>query len=87
MTITNAAASSLVSVAIFGAATSLNYAASGFVDWRLVGLLLAGGVIGGAAGLMVAKRFETRSAALRRAFAALVILVALYVAWRAVAAF
>jgi len=87
MTITNAAASSLVSVTIFGAATSLNYAASGLVDWRLVGLLLAGGVIGGVAGLMVAKRLKTRSAFLRRAFAVLVIIVAGYVAWRAVAAF
>lgn len=79
-----ATASSLVSVAIFGAATSLNYAVSGLVDWRLAGLLLAGGVVGGAAGLMVSKRLAGRQLVLRRAFAILVILVAIYVAWRAI---
>ncbi len=87
MTIANAAASSLVSVTIFGAATSLNYAVSGLVDWRLVGLLLSGGVVGGVTGLLVAKRLASRSNVLRRAFAGLVILVALYVAWRAVSVF
>lgn len=86
MTMTNATASSLVSVAIFGAATSLNYAASGLVDWRLAALLLAGGAIGGVVGLMIAKRLATRALALRRGFAALVLLVAGYVAWRAIGA-
>lgn len=84
MTITNAAASSLVSVTIFGAATSLNYAASGLVDWRIVGLLLTGGAIGGVSGLMVVERLASRSPYLRRAFATLVIMVAAFVAWRAI---
>jgi len=79
-----ATASSLVSVAIFGAATSLNYAASGLVDWRLAGLLLGGGLIGGLAGLALSKRLAGRQLVLRRSFAVLVILVAAYVAWRAV---
>ncbi len=85
MTIANATASSLVSVALFGATTSLNYAASGLVDWRLVALLLAGGVGGGLAGLALAKRLAARGRVLRRAFAILVILVAAYVAARALA--
>jgi uncharacterized membrane protein YfcA len=79
-----ATASSLVSVAIFGAATSLNYALSGLVDWRLAGLLLGGGIIGGITGLMLAKKLAARQLILRRAFAILVMLVAAYVAWRAI---
>ena len=76
-------ASSLVSVTIFGAATSINYAASGLVDWRLAGLLLLGGTIGGIAGLAIAKKLSTRALLARRGFAGLVLIVAAYVAWRA----
>lgn len=86
MTLAYATASSLVSVAIFGAATSLNYAASGLVDWRLAGLLLGGGLVGGLAGLALAQKLASRQLVLRRAFASLVILVAGYVAWRALSA-
>ena len=46
MTLSNAAASSLVSVALFGAATSFNYAISGLVDWPVAGLFIVGGVVG-----------------------------------------
>ena len=83
MTMANATASSLVSVTIFGAATSLNYAASSLVDWRLAGLLLLGGTVGGLAGLFFAKRLTARALLARRMFAILVLLVAAYVAWRA----
>ncbi len=83
MTMAYATASSLVSVAIFGAATSVNYAFSGLVDWRLAGLLLGGGVVGGLAGLLLAKKLASHQLVLRRAFAGLVIIVAGYVAWRA----
>jgi uncharacterized membrane protein YfcA len=86
MTIANATASSLVSVTIFGAATSLNYAASGLVDWRLAGLLLLGGALGGLVGLAIAKKLATRALLARRGFAGLVLVVAAYVAWRAVSA-
>ncbi len=84
MNMANATASSLVSVALFGAATSLNYAASGLVDWRLAAILLGGGAMGGLVGLLLAGRLAGRQLVLRRAFAVLVILVAAYVAWRAV---
>jgi hypothetical protein len=83
MTIANAAASSLVSVALFGAATSANYALSGWVDWRLAGLLLAGGALGGLAGLRAAKAMATRAELARKTFALMVLGVALYVGWRA----
>jgi uncharacterized membrane protein YfcA len=83
MTLANATASSLLSVALFGAATSANYAASGLVDWRLAGLLLAGGVAGGIAGLFASRALATRIRLARTLFAILIILVAAYVAWRA----
>jgi uncharacterized protein len=81
-----ATASSLVSVALFGAATSANYAVSGLVDWRLVGLLLAGGAAGGAVGLAAAQRLAERAELARRLFAIMVLIVAAYVAWRAIGA-
>lgn len=86
MPIANATASSLVSVTIFGAATSLNYAASGLVDWRLACLLLLGGALGGLGGLAIAKKLATRALLARRGFAGLVLVVAAYVAWRAASA-
>jgi uncharacterized protein len=86
MTMANATASSLLSVALFGAATSANYAISGLVDWRLAGLLLLGGAIGGVIGLFAASRLTTRAPLARKLFAALILAVAAYVAWRAIGA-
>lgn len=83
MTIVNATASSLVSVTIFGAATSFNYALSGFVDWRLAGLLLLGGALGGLVGLRLSPVLAARRALLQRGFALMVLATAVYVAWRA----
>ncbi|MFT3725674.1 MAG: sulfite exporter TauE/SafE family protein [Hyphomonadaceae bacterium] len=82
MTMANATASSLLSVALFGAATSTNYALSGQVDWRLAGLLLLGGAAGGVAGLFAAKSLATRVRLARNLFAILILIVAAYVAWR-----
>jgi uncharacterized membrane protein YfcA len=79
MTMANATASSLVSVVIFGAATSANYALSGFVDIRLTLLLLGGGAAGGVAGLYVAKALANRVRVARLAFAWMVIAVAIFV--------
>jgi uncharacterized membrane protein YfcA len=83
MTLANAAASSLVSVALFGAATSLNYALSGWVDWRIAGVFILGGAVGGIFGVKGAALLAGRALLARRLFAALVLLVAAYVAWRA----
>lgn len=85
MTLANATASSLLSVTLFGAATSANYAVSGLVDWPLAGLLLAGGAAGGIAGLFAARALATRIRLARTLFAILIILVAIYVGWRALA--
>ena len=82
MTLANAAASSLVSVSLFGAATSLNYAASGWVDWPLFGLLVAGGVVGTVAGVPLARRLASRAVLARRLFAGMILVAAAYVAFR-----
>ncbi|WP_312166409.1 sulfite exporter TauE/SafE family protein [Phenylobacterium sp.] len=82
MTLANAAASSLVSVALFGAATSASYAASGLVDWPVFVALVAGGGMGALAGGPIAARLADKAALARRAFALMVLATAAYVAWR-----
>lgn len=86
MTLANAAASSLLSVALFGAATSANYALSGLVNWPVAGLFILGGVAGGWVGLRGAGLLADRATLARRLFAGLVLVVAAYVAWRALGA-
>ncbi len=81
MTLSNATASSLVSVAIFGAATSANYALSGMVDGRLTLLLLGGGIGGGVIGIIIAKRLANRIELGRKIFALLILSVAAFIAY------
>lgn len=83
MTLANAAASSLVSVALFGAATSVSYAASGLVDGRLFVALAVGGAAGVLLGARLAPRLAARALLARRLFAGLIVATAAYVAWRA----
>lgn len=85
MTLAHAAASSLVSVALFGAATSASYAASGLVDWPIFAALVAGGGAGALVARPIARRLESRADLARRGFALMVVATAAYVAWRAVA--
>lgn len=82
MTLANAAASSLVSVVLFGAATSASYAISGLVDWPVFAALVAGGGVGALAGGPLAARLAGHAASARRAFALMVLATAAYVAWR-----
>jgi uncharacterized membrane protein YfcA len=82
MTLAHAAAASLLSVTVFGAATSANYAISGMVDWPIAGLFVAGGALGGFIGLKGAHILAARALLARRLFAGLVLLVAAYVAYR-----
>ncbi|MDJ0922179.1 MAG: sulfite exporter TauE/SafE family protein [Henriciella sp.] len=86
MTMANATASSLVSVSIFGAATSANYALSGLVDGRLILLLLAGGAVGGIGGILLSKALAERLGVARMAFAIMILLVAAFVAFQAASA-
>jgi len=83
MTLANAAASSLVSVVLFGAATSASYAASGLVDWRVFLALVSGGSIGSMIAIPVGRLLTERTTVARRAFALMVLATAGYVAWRA----
>ena len=82
MTLANAAASSLVSVVLFGAATSASYAISGLVDWPVFAALVAGGGVGALAGGPLAARLAGHAASARRAFALMVLATAAYVVWR-----
>jgi len=84
MSLALAQASSLVSVAAFGATTAVNYSLSGLVSWPLVGAMTAGGVIGTLLGLPLARHLGANAALGRRLFAGLIILVAVYVAGKAI---
>lgn len=79
MTLANAAASSLVSVTLFGSATSASYAFSGQIDWLLFCALVAGGGAGAALGLPVSRWLATRVTVARTGFALLVAAVAVYI--------
>ena len=84
MTLANAAASSLVSVVLFGAATSASYALSGLVNWPIFLALVLGGLAGTLAGLPIAQRLASHAVVDRRGFAVMVLATAAYVAIRAI---
>lgn len=82
MTLANAGASSLVSVTLFGTATSASYAAAGLVVWPLFGALVVGGAAGTLAAMPLVRLLEARTQLARTGFALLVIGVALYILLR-----
>ena len=79
MTLANASASSLVSVTLFGSATSLSYAVSGQLLWPLFGALVLGGGLGTLLAIPLAKGLERRATLARTLFALMVIAVALFI--------
>ncbi|MEO8306548.1 MAG: sulfite exporter TauE/SafE family protein [Pseudomonadota bacterium] len=83
MPILNAIGSSLFSVSAFGFTTAVSYALSGLVDWSIALHLIAGGIIGGFLGIRISTRLAGHRRVLERAFAAVVLVVAVYVAIRA----
>jgi uncharacterized protein len=83
MTLAQAASCSLVSVALFGATTSVNFGLSGWVDLRLAGLLVAGGLAGSALGAHFSRVLDRKFVIAGRLFAGLIFLTAIYVACRA----
>lgn len=87
MPMINAIGSSLLAVGSFGLATALNYAASGLVDWPVALEFIAGGVIGGILGMMLANRLSAGKNTLNRIFAAVIFVVAAYVLYRSAGAF
>jgi hypothetical protein len=86
MPILNAIGSSLVAVTAFGLTSAANYAVSGWVDWKLAAIFLAGGVVGGLAGAALAKHLADKRGALNMAFACVVFGVAAYMLVRGIAA-
>ena len=84
MPMINAVASSLVGVAAFGFTTAANYAVSGLIDWPVAGLFLLGGIAGGILGGMASRKLATGRDTLQKLFAAVIFIVAAYVAAKAV---
>ena len=79
-----AVGTSLVVVAALGMTTATSYAVSGYVDWALVALLVAGGVVGAVAGIWLGRRLAAHKGLLERLFAAVVIAVGIYVTMRGI---
>ncbi|MCH4267250.1 MAG: sulfite exporter TauE/SafE family protein [Brevundimonas sp.] len=84
MTLAAAQATSLLSVAAFGASTAVNYSLSGLVDWGVVAAMAVGGAAGTMAGLPLSKRLGDNAALGRQLFAGLILIVAVYVAYKAI---
>ncbi|MBA4268477.1 MAG: hypothetical protein C0447_03510 [Methylobacterium sp.] len=78
--------SSLVAVTAFGLTTATSYALSGLVDWPVAALFVAGGLVGGIAGTLLARRLSGHRTLLTRLFAGLVAVVGLYVIGRGLGA-
>lgn len=81
MPMINAVGTSLVAVTAFGLTTAFNYALSGLVDWPLAAVFIAGGVLGGLGGTVLARRLSG-SGALTVVFSALILAVAAYTLYR-----
>ncbi len=79
MPLRKAVGTSLVVVTALGLTTATSYALSGYINWTLVALLIAGGVAGAAAGIALGQRLATRRGLLERWFASVVILAGAYV--------
>lgn len=82
MPLLNAIGSSLVSVSAFGATTAVSYAASGLIVWRIAGLFILGGLVGGYAGIEAARALAGRKRMLALVFSGVVAVVGLYVTFR-----
>jgi len=77
MPMIEAVGTSLVAVTAFGLTTALNYAWSGLVDWSLAAIFIAGGLAGGTAGTLLARRLAG-GGRLVTVFALLIFVVAGY---------
>lgn len=76
---------SLVAVAIFGLTTAARYGVAGKLDLPIAGVFIAGGIAAGFAGTAIAHRVPKHT--LRHIFAAVLVVVATYMAYRNYAAF
>jgi uncharacterized protein len=79
MGLQSAIGTSLFAVTAFGLATAASYAVSGFVDWRIALLVIAGGALGTLLGTRINVHLAGKKHALASVFAGVVIAVGLYV--------
>jgi uncharacterized protein len=79
MPMLTAVGTSLVAVTAFGLTTAISYAMSGLVDWRIAFIFVLAGAAGGVAGAAVAGRLATKTTALTKVFATIVLCVGAYV--------
>ncbi|MGE3245272.1 MAG: sulfite exporter TauE/SafE family protein [Beijerinckiaceae bacterium] len=86
MRLSHAVGTSLVAVSAFGATTATSYAVSGLLDWKIGGLVVAGGVAGAVLGTSASVALGRRKRALSLVFAAVVILVGLFILARGASA-
>lgn len=82
MPLIKAIGTSLFAVGTFGLATAANYAASGLVDWKIAGEFIGGGFVGGWLGMKLAFRIAGHKSALNTIFAAIIFVVAAFMAYR-----
>ncbi len=78
MPIYRAIGTSLVAVSAFGLTTALNYAVSDLIDWSVAMSFIAGGIGGSLLGAAASRRLAAEKGTLNAMFAALVLIVALY---------
>ncbi len=84
MPIANAIATSLVAITIFGAATSANYAWSGFVEWDVATNFIAGGIVGGIGGTLLQSRLASQKGLLNTIFACFVVAIGCFLIFKRV---
>jgi uncharacterized membrane protein YfcA len=75
-----AVGTSLVVITALGLTTATSYALSGYVDWPLTALLIAGGAGGAMVGIWLGQRLTVHKMLFERAFAALLVAVGIYIA-------
>lgn len=69
---------SLFSVGTFGLTTAISYSVSGLVDWLVVGLYIAGGIVGGVLGVWACSIIGKNVRRLQLLFSGIIIVVACY---------
>ena len=82
MSMRNAIGTSLVCVTAFGATTAISYALDDWVNWRVAGLFILGGIGGVLAGANLGQKLALHRGALQKVFAAVVFATAAYMLYR-----
>lgn len=82
MPLRSAISTSLVAVTAFGLATASSYALSGYIDWVIAALFIAGGLAGSIIGTRANGAIAQSRSALNAIFAGVVIAVGVYVVVR-----